>query len=258
MPQLKTVKAGGGFSMGSLMQELRVQPGLLSKWGIDGSKLNERSGLPLNFDPNNWEIIFKPKYDRVQYAAAGSTSLSFFSKPWGSTDTLNTSGTSGSRVKSYRDTNADQQNQQSDRGFIMLGVSIGYIPLSTGIAATAMLNFMDDMSKIAFGSYLEFTLIAKPYIDVPLWMFPAPFRGLGAAAMAMYGQTSATENVLGSGGGMGGNGKITECYPCDPPYLIVPGEGYKATITSDGTALSSSNPIDIVMCLVGYELRPKQ
>ncbi len=246
MAQTKTLSSYHPLTVGAIQNEFLKNPKAF------GSVVKNMATFQ-----NQWEIIFQPKYDRVEYAAAGVATLQFFSKPQGASDTLITGGASGSRVKNLRDTNARQANQQSDEAFIMMGVQLGYIPLSTGVDSTSLLNFEDDKAKIATGSYFQMILINKPYIQTPAIFIPSPFESKGAKALAMYDQGAATINVIGGPGGYG-DGKITSSYPCDPPYLIEPGEGYTITLNTDSTALSSGNDMDIICCLVGYTIRPVQ
>ena len=246
--QTKTLSAYHPLTVGALKNEIFKNPSAFNKM-VPGGDARTYTG--------DWEIIFQPKYDRVQYPQAGAAALQFFSKPQGSSDTLITGGAAGARVKNLRDTNARQANQQSDEAFLMMGVQLGYIPLSTGIASTSLLNFEDDKAKIASGSFFQMILINKPYIQAPAMFIPSPFESKGGKALAMYAQAAATINVIGGPGGYG-EGKITSSYPCDPPYLITAGEGYTITLNTDNTALSAGNDIDIVCCLVGYTIRPVQ
>ncbi|MDA8156251.1 MAG: hypothetical protein M0Z52_07345 [Actinomycetota bacterium] len=242
---LKHVSAYKPLTIRDLVREIDENPGIMD---VKGMK---------DFDPKSWEIIFQPIYDRVQYPAAGTTAISFFAKQLGASDTLNTSGTSGTRQKNLRDTNLQQPNQLSDQAFLCMGWQIGYLPLSTGIAATSMLNYQDDMAKIAGGSSLTVKFINKEYGNDFLMNVPSPFSQKGSMAVAMYGQTAATEHVIGGPGGYG-EGKLTSSRPMDPPYLIGMGVGFYANVTCDGTALSSSNPMDLFFQFLGYRIRPKQ
>ena len=213
-----------------------------------------RSGLPgiATMIPDKPEIIFQPLFDRVQYPAAGVASLNFFSNVKGSTQTLNVGGTSTStHIKSLRDTNMEQAGVMSSKGFIAYGISMAYLPLSTGVTATAMVNYMDDVQKIIFGSYIEMKFIDKAYLQIPLTCIPSHMSFKGALAT-----TSNNVNMIGAGGL--GNGIPQQPFSFDPPYLIAPNETFSVTLTSDATALSTSNPIDIQMMLWGYMLRPAQ
>lgn len=201
--------------------------------------------------PDKPEIIFQPMYDRVNYPQAGVTSLSFFSTIKGQSATLITGGAAAARIKTLRDSNMTQSGVMSSKGFILYGVAIGYIPLGCGITATSLLNFEDDKYRIASGSYLEIKFIDKPYVQLPLLYIPSIFESKGKIA------STANNATIGGPGGYG-NGVPQNPFTFDPPYLIAPNEDYTITITSDGTALSAGNSIDICMALLGYMLRPAQ
>lgn len=56
------------------------------------------------------EDLWQPLYDRANYAAAGQSSLSFFSVPRGQSATLITLATAAAKIKTYRDTNMENSN----------------------------------------------------------------------------------------------------------------------------------------------------
>jgi hypothetical protein len=197
------------------------------------------------------EIIFQPLYDRVNYPQSGATQLTFFATQRGQSATLITSGSSGSRTKTLRDTNMDQPNVLSSKGFLMYGIALEYIPLSTGITSTALQNFEDDKAKISTSGYVEVKFIDKPYLDVPIYIIPAPAESRGSKA------TTANNTTIGGPGGYG-VGAFMAPYVIDPPFLITPNENFSIIMYLDGTALSAGNSMDLQMYLIGYLLRPAQ
>src|SRR6202142_479769 len=72
------------------------------------------------------EIIFQPLYDRVNYPQAGATQTTFFATQRGQSATLITSCAAGTRTKTLRDTNMDQPNVLSSKGFLMYGLALQY------------------------------------------------------------------------------------------------------------------------------------
>lgn len=203
--------------------------------------------------PDKPEIIYQPLYDRVNYPQVGIANINFFATVRGQTAAaLITGGAAAARVKTLRDTNMDQVNVMSAKGFIMYGVAIGYVPLGCGVAVAALQNFADDIYRIASGGFLEIKFIDKPYVQLPLLMIPSPFS-FHNSHMA----TTGNNLTMGGPGGMG-DGMPTRPFVFDPPYLIAPNENFTISATLDGTALTAGNTIDIVIALMGYMLRPAQ
>lgn len=253
MPQIQGLSSGMGLTAQALQQAMIGSPGSASPFAT--------------LMQDNWEIIRQPLYDRVQYPAAGTTNLSFFSNGLGSTTTLISAGVSGSRIKTLRDTNMQQSGVMSMKGYVILGITIGYIPLSVSPGSSgssftttgAAYNFEADKYAIATDSYLEIKFIDKPYWQSPVIFIPSPFESMGSKAIAAA--TTVTTNALLStitGPGGYGPGNMNNPALIDPPFLLMPNENFTVNMICNGTALSSSNPIDVYFGFIGYMLRPAQ
>lgn len=235
-------------------------PAIPSSTGISGFKPLTASDLVslkslqqfATMLPDNPSILFQPKYDRVNYPALGTTVLNFFSTILGQSATLITGGAAAARNKTYRDTNMDQANFMSAKGYVMMGVALGYVPLgaySVGTTGGAIQTFQDDKYRIASGSYLEIKFIDMPFYRIPLLGIPTPYEWRGT-----FMSTATNINA----GGPGGYDTLPSLGKFDPPYYIAPGENFTCQIVSDGTALNTNNTLDLYLFLMGYEIRPAQ
>jgi len=66
------------------------------------------------------EDLWQPLYDSVNYPAAGSSQLSYFSIPRGQSATLITAGAAAAKTKTYRDTNMENANVVPTKMFEIL------------------------------------------------------------------------------------------------------------------------------------------
>src|ERR1051326_155915 len=108
------------------------------------------------------EDIWQPVYDKVNYPAAGSNELIFFSTPVGGSATLIRAGAAGTVSKTRRDTNLEQQGVIPTKAFKIHGFSICYIPVQQAVAQANTQSIVDDMQRLMFGGFMEFRIVDKP------------------------------------------------------------------------------------------------
>ena len=96
------------------------------------------------------EDLWQPLYDRANYAAAGASSLSFYSVPRGGSATLITAGSAAAKTKGYRDTNMDNANVVPAKLFKFIGVSIGFVHVDYTAATNANAAVLIIVSIIGF------------------------------------------------------------------------------------------------------------
>jgi hypothetical protein len=79
------------------------------------------------------EDFGQPLYDRVNYPAAGTGTLSFFSTPRGQSATLNTAEAApAAKNKSFRDTNMENANVVPTKLYKFIGISVAFFHQTCG------------------------------------------------------------------------------------------------------------------------------
>lgn len=185
----------------------------------------------------NPEDFGQPLYDRMNYAAAGTAQLSFFSVPQGQSTTLIRAGATGTFSKTYRDTNMQNANVVPTKMYKFIGLSIAYIHEDEGEAQNPV-----DRDKIRNGAYLQFRIVDKDILFLPLIHIPEinPFV------------TNTTNNSLGAAGGGGNN---VPMYVFGVPITLKPYENFSFTLNWDGT-VTTTKAVDILVTLHALMRRP--
>lgn len=196
------------------------------------------------------EDIWQPVYDRVNYPAAGSGELAFFSVPLGGSATLIRAGAAATVNKTRRDTNLEQQGVIPTKAFQVHGFSLTLIPLQQAIAGAATPSIHDDMTRILAGGFLEFRIVDKPYIYLPLHKIPATGTLRGSIATTATGTTMA-------GAGGSGTGAPRDIYWIGVPLTLDPYQNFSARVQFDGT-VALVQTFDLQLFLEGYMRRPGQ
>jgi hypothetical protein len=187
------------------------------------------------------EDLWQPLYDRVHYPAAGSSELSFFSTPRGQSATLIVAGAAGAKVKSYRDTNNENANVIPTKMFKIVGVSLAYIHVISGV-----ITDVNDRAAVREGSYLEFRIVDKDIIHLPVVAIPE-LNPIVAVA------TTATTSTMYSS--VGGGGQNVPMYKFPIPITINPYENFTVSMKLDGTVTTTS-ALDVVLILHAFMRRP--
>lgn len=191
-------------------------------------------------NPQKPEDLWQPLYDRVEYLAAGSAELGFFSQPLGATATLITGGVAAAKTKSYRDTNMQNSNVVPTKLFRFEGISLAYMHLTQNLATN-----LADREILRNGGYLRFRIVDKDIINIPMISLPE----LNPVTTAATTVTATT--MLGMSGG---GGRIA-MYKLPIPIVLNPYESFQITLTFDGSP-TITNALDIVLMLQGYMRRP--
>jgi len=188
------------------------------------------------------EDLWQPLYDRVNYPAAGTSALGFFSTSRGQSATLLSTVAAGvwtaaSKVKSFRDTNIENSNVVPTKMFKIVGVSIGFLHADPDAAAVAT-----DREIIRGGSFLQFRIVDKDIIFLPLITIPElnPITSL-----------TTTAQVATAGGG----GQNVPMYKFPIPITINPYENFTVQLNADNSPPISVT-MDIYIMLHAYMRRP--
>jgi hypothetical protein len=197
------------------------------------------------------EDIWQPVYDRVNYAQAGSFELTFFSTPVGGSATLIRGGAAATVSKTRRDTNLEQQGVIPTKAFKIHGLSLTYVPLQQAVAGAATQSIPDDIQRLMFGGFLEFRIVDKPYLYLPLHKIPATgiYRG-------SVGGAYTAGNAVASAGGPG-TGAPRDIYWLGVPLVLDPYQNFSARMQFDGSP-AVIQTYDLQLFLEGYLRRPGQ
>lgn len=188
------------------------------------------------------EDLWQPLYDRVNYAAAGTSQLGFFSTSRGQSATLLSTVAAGvwtaaTKVKSFRDTNIENSNVVPTKMFKIVGVSWGIHHANNNAT-----NVSRDREILRGGSFLQFRIVDKDIIFLPLVTVPE---------MNPIISTTATSVNATAGGG----GQNVPLYKFPIPITINPYENFTVSMNLD-----NSPPIDqtcdIYLMLHAYMRRP--
>lgn len=188
------------------------------------------------------EDLWQPLYDRVNYPAAGTSALGFFSSSRGQTATLLSTVAAGvwtaaAKVKTFRDTNIENSNVVPTKMFKVVGCSVGM--LSANQNAT---NVTRDREIIRGGSYLQFRIVDKDIIFLPLITIPE-----------MNPVVAATANSIN--GTAGGGGQNVPMYKFPIPITINPYENFTVQLNVDNSP-AIDQTMDIYLMLHAYMRRP--
>jgi hypothetical protein len=202
------------------------------------------------------EDLWQPLYDRVNYPNAGATQLAFFAIPQGGSATLILGVAAAAAItKGFRDTNMQNANVVPTKMFKFLGISLGFvhqIPGTVGVGISGTPSASSDAAdrdRIRNSGYLEFTIVDKKILDLPLIAFPEVNPWVVAST------TQTNVSILGTAGGGGSN---VPMYKLPIPITLNPYENFAVTLNFPAAvALSqSTNSIDIYIILQGFMRRP--
>jgi hypothetical protein len=191
----------------------------------------------------------------VNYPAIGATQLAFYSTPQGQTAILITGiAAAALKVKDFRDTNMQNANVVPTKMFKFMGISLGFvnqIPGTVGSGAQGVVGVASDAAdrdRLRQNAWLDFTIVDKRIIDLPLMCIPEVNPFVVAATTV----TNAT--ILGTAGGGGQN---VPMYKLPIPITLNPYENFSVTINlSAAVALSGANSMDVYVILQGFMRRP--
>ena len=188
------------------------------------------------------EDLWQPLYDRVNYPAAGTSALGFFSSSRGQTATLLATVAAGvwtaaAKVKSFRDTNIENSNVVPTKMFKVVGCSIGMLSANQNLT-----NVTRDREILRGGSYLQFRIVDKDIIFLPMITIPE-----------MNPVVTATANSVN--GTAGGGGQNVPMYKFPIPITINPYENFTVQLNVDNSP-PIDQTMDIYLMLHAYMRRP--
>lgn len=189
----------------------------------------QRSELP--------EDLWQPLYDKVNHAAGGTTQMSFFSIPQGQTATMIRNGVStANTVKGYLETNMQNANVVPTKMFKFVGITLAYLHLTEGLATNNQ-----DRDRIRNGGYLNFRIVDKDLLFIPLTLIPEANPFVTAAT---------TANATTICGQAGGGGFGVPMYKLPIPITLNPYENFAVTINFP-TGIVVTSAVDITVALQG-------
>jgi len=188
------------------------------------------------------EDLWQPLYDRVNYPAAGSNQLSFFSVPQGQTATIIRNGAAvAGTVKGYLETNMQNANVVPTKLFKFVGITLAFVHATEGLSTNAA-----DRDKVRTSGYLQFRIVDKDLLFLPLISLPEANPFVVAAT---------TANATTIAGQAGGGGYGVPMYKLPIPITLNPYENFTVTLNFP-TLATVTTTMDIYVILQGFMRRP--
>lgn len=196
--------------------------------------------------PFSPEDLSQPLYDRVNYPTAGSNVLSFFAQQFGQSATLNIAGAAAAKNKTYRDTNMDNGGVVPTKRYTFIGLAVNYMPVQQAVAGANTPSIIDDITKLMNGGYIEFRIVDKPLLYLPLNLIPQ------SNPVSAISSTANNVTLIG----IGAAAAIPfPMFKFSIPITLNPYENFRFTMTFDGT-ITIANSMDIQTVLHAYMRRP--
>ena len=196
--------------------------------------------------PNDREIFHQPLYDRKELSITTSLTgeVVFFSTPTGSPDTLIRYETAASVAKTKRDTNLSSNGQDPSKDYAVFGIAMALIPNTRTVLATASTNnIRRDKDNIREGGWLNFKIIDKNILDIPLLLIPEVNGEAGASTTVNNGTVFA-----------GPNG-AAPMWSFGEPIMIPKATSFSIKLTFDGT-ITTQQVFDCYLFLFAKVRRP--
>lgn len=116
--------------------------------------------------PNQIETYWQPLYDRLAYATAGETALTFFQNPIGSQV--------GGATRTRFDTNMTNNGvMPAGQNMLVTGIQVEFLPGE----AVSDADYILDVALFANSGWLSFVIGSKEFAnDAPLSKFPPQYR----------------------------------------------------------------------------------
>jgi len=187
------------------------------------------------------EDLWQPLYDRANVATTVPGQVAFFSSPIGQSVTLITGTAAAAKVKTYRDTNMQNSNVVPTKLYKFVGISLAIIH-----GTRQLITNSADQELIMDGGYLQFKIVDKDLLFLPLLNFPL-LNPVGAIS-----QTTNNATMISKQPG-GGAGNLMYKLPIN--ITLNPYENFSCTLNFDGT-ITLTTTLDILMVLQGFQRRP--
>jgi hypothetical protein len=224
-------------------QMIRVRPVASSAGGNAGIGFQAQNQV---VRPNDREIFHQPLYDRKQLSTTVTLTgeVTFFSTPVGSSDTLIRYETAASVAKTKRDTNLPSNGQDPSKDYAVFGVSMALIPNARTVLATAAANnIRRDKDNIREGGWLNFKIIDKNILDLPLLLVPE---------VNAEGGVSTTVN---NGTIFAGPNSTSPMWSFGEPIMIPKATSFSIKLTFDGS-ITTGQVFDCYIFLFAKVRRP--
>lgn len=187
------------------------------------------------------EDLWQPLYDRTNIATSVPSESTFFSVPKGQSATLVTGESSGSKTKTFRDTNIETANVIPSKMHVIVGVSLGYSHVTKDD-----INNLTDRDLIRDNTYFRLRIIDKDILYLPAMAIP-DLNPISAATTTLTGVSGVASQ---GGGGFG-----IRMYKLPVKLTINPYENFTCSLNNDGT-VTLNNTLDVVCVLQGFMRRP--
>ena len=165
--------------------------------------------------------------------------MSFFSTPLGGTATLIVGTVTSSKVKTLRDTNMANSNVVPTKMFKFVGISLDIV---NRVKAASPQTNGDDIDLIMKGGYLQFNIVDKTILQMPLDAFPL--------LSTVTASTGNNATYYGYGGGPG-----VFMYKLPINITLNPYENFSVSLNFDPTITLTAS-LDIYVYLQGFQRRP--
>lgn len=184
------------------------------------------------------ERFTQPLYDRVNLTTTALAERTFFSVPKGQATTLLTGITSGTKIKTARDTNIETAGINPTKAYKVVGMNIAFVHDTSLITAPA------DREMVKNGTYLEFKIGDKYLLTLPTFCFPEvnPIVAFGREVTAGTVSCSVTGNA-------------NRVFPFQIPITLEPNVSFGITLKVDGT-VPIATTMDMYVILWAYMERP--
>jgi hypothetical protein len=178
----------------------------------------------------------QPLYDRVNVPTTIPTAaIPFFTIPAGGSATIIRGSTATAYTKTRRDTNMDIGGQSPQKAFLIVGMSIDFIPISPAAATATGAFVTQDIMTLKNGLWFQFKIVDTLVVEGPVKMIPAldPFVATTLNASLASGTNSQ--------GGV-------PMYKFPEAVLLPPTTNFVATMTFDPptSAIALNQTFDIL------------
>ncbi len=193
---------------------------------------------------NQKEWFRQPLYDRVNLATSLTGEYRFFSVPIGTAATLIRYETAGSVAKTKRDTILITQGQDSSKDYSVQGISMALIPNARTVLATAATRgIRRDKDNIREGGWLNFKIVDKNILDIPLLLIPEANSEGGVSTTGNDATAWAANPAAGPMWNFG------------TQIMLPAGKSFQVTVTWDGT-ITLAQSFDMYLFFYANVQRP--
>jgi hypothetical protein len=192
------------------------------------------------------EDLHQPLYDRVNISTAVPSQLSFFSTPVGQSATIIRAAATGSNPKTKRDTNLEVAGVVPTKLFQFIGLSVAYIPIQSSPTSANTVYIGDDIFKLKYGGWIDFRIIDKVILQIPLHFIPE--------TTPMNGISTTNNNVTGFSSGILSASPFP-MYKLGIPITLEPFQQFVFQVNFDGS-ITLQQSYDMQVLFHAFMRRP--